>query len=401
MDLDFLKTLIKFNDTKIVLIVIDGLGGLPREKNGLTELETARTPNLDLLASESICGLQQPVNTGITPGSGPGHLALFGYNPIKYQVGRGVLAANGIGFNLRSGDVAARGNFCTIDENGRVTDRRAGRISTEKNQELCKLLRNIKIPGVEVFVETVKQHRLLLVLRGQGLSGKITDTDPQEIGKKPLDPKSLSSEATRTVEFVGQFLNHAKDILADHSPANMVLLRGFSEKPNWPTIKESFGMKSAAIAAYPMYHGLAKLLGMDLIETGNTTQEEFNTLEKHWDKFDFFFLHIKGSDSAGEDGDFDRKVKIIEEVDNEISKLKDLNPDVIIVTGDHSTPAVMKFHSWHPVPIIIYSKICRPDNVKSFGERTCITGGLGPRFPAEDILPLALANAKRLEKFGA
>ena len=401
MDLDFLKTLIKPNDTKIVLIVIDGLGGLPREKNGITELETARTPNLDLLASESICGLQQPVNTGITPGSGPGHLALFGYNPVKYQVGRGILAAHGIGFDLRPGDVAARGNFCTIDENGRVTDRRAGRISTEKNQELCELLRNIKIPGVEMFVETVKEHRLLLVLRGQGLSGKIIDTDPQEIGKKPLDPKPLSSEAARTVELVGQFLNQVKNVLSDQSPANMVLLRGFSEKPNWPTMKESFGLKSTAVAAYPMYRGLAKLLGMDLLETGKTIQEEFNTLEKNWDKFDFFFLHVKGSDSAGEDGDFDRKVKIIEELDNEISRLKGLNPDVLIVTGDHSTPAVMKFHSWHPVPILIYSKFCRPDNVKSFGERACITGGLGPRFPAEDILPLALANAKRLEKFGA
>ena len=401
MDLDFLKTLIKPNDTKIVLIVIDGLGGLPREKNGITELETARTPNLDLLASESICGLQQPVNTGITPGSGPGHLALFGYNPVKYQVGRGILAAHGIGFDLRPGDVAARGNFCTIDENGRVTDRRAERISTEKNQELCELLRNIKIPGVEMFVETVKEHRLLLVLRGQGLSGKIIDTDPQEIGKKPLDPKPLSSEAARTVELVGQFLNQVKNVLSDQSPANMVLLRGFSEKPNWPIMKESFGLKSTAVAAYPMYRGLAKLLGMDLLETGKTIQEEFNTLEKNWDKFDFFFLHVKGSDSAGEDGDFDRKVKIIEELDNEISRLKGLNPDVLIVTGDHSTPAVMKFHSWHPVPILIYSKFCRPDNVKSFGERACITGGLGPRFPAEDILPLALANAKRLEKFGA
>ena len=393
--------MIKPNDTKIVLIVIDGLGGLPREKNGITELETARTPNLDLLASESICGLQQPVNTGITPGSGPGHLALFGYNPVKYQVGRGILAAHGIGFDLRPGDVAARGNFCTIDENCRVTDRLAGRISTEKNQELCELLRNIKIPGVEVFVETVKEHRLLLVLRGQGLSGKIIDTDPQEIGKKPLDPKPLSSEAARTVELVGQFLNQVKNVLSDQSPANMVLLRGFSEKPNWPIMKESFGLKSTAVAAYPMYRGLAKLLGMDLLETGKTIQEEFNTLEKNWDKFDFFFLHVKGSDSAGEDGDFDRKVKIIEELDNEISRLKGLNPDVLIVTGDHSTPAVMKFHSWHPVPILIYSKFCRPDNVKSFGERACITGGLGPRFPAEDILPLALANAKRLEKFGA
>jgi len=401
MDLDFIKTITKPAETKIVLIVIDGLGGLPQKKDGFTELETAKTPNLDKLASESICGLQQPVNTGITPGSGPGHLALFGYNPIKYQVGRGVLAALGIGFDLKPGDVAARGNFCTIDENSRVLDRRAGRISTEKNQELCKLLRSIELPDVEIFVETVKDHRLLLVLRGEGVSAKIIDTDPQEIGKKPLEPKSLSSEAAKTVGLVKQFLEQTKDVLADHSPANMVLLRGFSEKPNWPTMDKAFDLKSAAIAAYPMYRGLARLLGMDLLETGKTIEDEFTTLEKSLDDFDFFFLHVKGTDSAGEDGDFDRKVNVIEEVDNEISRLTSLNPDVIIVTGDHSTPSLMKFHSWHPVPLLLWSKICRADNVKSFGERACITGGLGPRFPAEDLLPLALANAKRLEKFGA
>ena len=401
MDLDFIKTMTRPAEAKIVLIVIDGLGGLPRGKDGFTELEAARTPNLDRLASESICGLQQPVNTGITPGSGPGHLALFGYNPIRYQVGRGVLAALGIGFDLKPGDVAARGNFCTVDKNDKVLDRRAGRISTEKNQELCELLRNIKIPDVEVFVETVKEHRLLLVLRGKGLSGKIIDTDPQEIGKKPLKPKPLSPEATKTVGLVEQFLNHAKDILADHSPANMIILRGFSEKPNWPTMDEAFDLKSAAIAAYPMYRGLARLLGMNLLETGKTIQDEFTTLEKNWNDFDFFFLHVKGTDSAGEDGDFDRKVNVIEEVDKEISRLTSLNPDVIIVTGDHSTPSLMKLHSWHPVPVMIWSKICRADNVKIFGERACITGGLGPRFPAEDLLPLALANAKRLEKFGA
>ena len=401
MDLDFIKTLTKPAETKIVFIVIDGLGGLPREKNGLAELETARTPNLDKLTSESVCGLQQPVDTGITPGSGPGHLGLFGYNPIKYQVGRGVLAALGIGFDLKSGDVAARGNFCTIDENSRILDRRAGRIPTEKNQELCKLLRNIKLPDTKVFVETVKEHRLLLVLRGEGLSGKIFDTDAQEIGKKPLEPKPFSSEAAKTVGLVKQFLNKAKNVLTDYHPANMVLLRGFSEKPNWPTMDEVFDLKSAAIAAYPMYRGLARLLGMDLLETGKTIQDEFTTLEKNWNDFDFFFLHVKGTDSAGEDGDFNRKVNIIEEIDKEIPRLISLNPDVIIVTGDHSTPSVMKFHSWHPVPVILWSKHCRADNVKSFGERACVTGGLGPRFPAEDLIPLALANAKRLEKFGA
>ncbi|MCK4332132.1 MAG: 2,3-bisphosphoglycerate-independent phosphoglycerate mutase [Thermoplasmatales archaeon] len=401
MDLDFVRKLIKPAETKVVMLVIDGLGGLPRESDNLTELEVANTPNLDSLASRGICGLQQPVCTGITPGSGPGHLGIFGYDPVKYQVGRGVLAALGIGFDLLPGDIAARGNFCTIDENGNVLDRRAGRISTEKNEELCGLLRNIELPDVDVFVETVKEHRLLLVLRGEGLSGDIIDTDPQMVGKKPLQLKPLSSEAEKTVNLVGKFLNQANEILADHYPANMVLLRGFSKKPNWPTFEEAFGLKSAAIAAYPMYRGLAKLLGMNILEAGTTIKDEFTTLENNWDDYDFFYLHIKKTDSAGEDGDFNRKIAVIEETDGEIPRLLDLNPDVIIVTGDHSTPSLMKAHSWHPVPVLFYSKYCRVDKVDHFGECACITGGLGSRLPAVDIMPLALANAKRLEKFGA
>jgi 2,3-bisphosphoglycerate-independent phosphoglycerate mutase len=341
------------------------------------------------------------VGTGITPGSGPGHLGIFGYEPIKYQVGRGVLAALGIDFDLQPGDVAARGNFCTIDENGNVTDRRAGRIPTEKNQELCNILREIKIPGVEVFVKTVKEHRCLLVLRGEGLSGKLIDTDPQMISKQPLQPKSLSPDGQKTVDLVNQFLEQTKNVLADQHPANMILLRGFSKKPNWPTFEEAFGLKSAAIAGYPMYKGLARLLDMDILETGITINDEFTTLEENWNGYDFFYLHVKKTDSYGEDGNFDKKISIIEETDKEIPRLLNLNPDVIIVTGDHSTPSLMKAHSWHPVPVMLYSKYCRPDNVKHFGERECITGGLGPRFPAEDLMPLALANSQRLEKFGA
>jgi len=401
MELDFIQKLIKPSDTKIVMLVMDGIGGLPKEENNLTELESANTPNLDNLAKKSICGLQQPVCTGITPGSGPGHLGIFGYNPVKYQVGRGVLAALGIGFDLLPGDVAARGNFCTVDENGCVLDRRAGRIPTEKNQELCELLRSIEIPDVKIFVETVKEHRLLLVLRGEGLSGDLNDTDPQEIGKNPLDFKTTSHEAEKTANYVRDFLEQANNVLSDHYPANMILLRGFSEKPNWPTFEEAFGLKSAAIAAYPMYRGLAKLLGMNILETGTTIKDEFTTLENNWNDYDFFYLHVKKTDSYGEDGNFDRKVSVIEETDREIPRLLDLNPDVIIVTGDHSTPSLMKAHSWHPVPVLLYSKYCRPDKVDRFGERACITGGLGPRFPAVDLIPLALANAKHLEKFGA
>jgi len=402
MELDFIRKLVKPAKTKIVLLIMDGIGGLPRELDNLTELEGANTPNLDMLAKKGICGLQQPVGPGITPGSGPGHLGVFGYDPVKYQVGRGVLAALGIGFDLQSGDVAARGNFCTIDENGNITDRRAGRIATEFNQKLCKLLQEkINIPGVDVFVKTVKEHRFLLVLRGRNLSGEILDTDPQETGKKPFSARVKKDEANHTAELVDNFLDQARQILQNEHPANMVLLRGFSERPNWPTYEEVFGIKSAAIAAYPMYKGVAKLIGMNVLETGSTIEEEFSTLEDNWNDYDFFYLHVKKTDSAGEDGDFDRKVSIIEKTDKEIPRLLDLNPDVIIVTGDHSTPALMKAHSWHPVPTLLFSKNCRPDKVDSFGERACITGGLGPRFPAVDLIPLALANAERIEKFGA
>lgn len=402
MDLDFIRSLVKPAETKIVLLVMDGLGGLPNSSDGVTELEAATTPNLDKLASQGICGLQQPVEAGITPGSGPGHLALFGYDPIKFQVGRGVLAAYGIGFELKSGDVAARGNFCTVDENNIVLDRRAGRIPTEQNKVLCEILQNnIEISDVEVFVEPVKEHRFLLVLRGENLSGDLIDTDPQEIGKKPVQPKALSPEGDYTVEIVKQFLQQTHDLLQNHHPANMVLLRGFSKKPEWPTMQEVFGLKSAVIAAYPMYRGVARLLGMDILKTGETIKDEFTTLENHWTDYDFFYIHIKKTDSSGEDGDFERKKAIIEEVDRELPRLMNLNPDVVIVTGDHSTPSQLKFHSWHPVPVLLWSEHCRTDNVKQFGERACITGALGPRFPATELMPLALANAKRLEKFGA
>lgn len=401
MDFDFIQPLLKRNKSKIVLLVMDGLGGLAQMPDGLTELETAKTPNLDLLAAEGICGLHQPIGPGITPGSGPSHLALFGYDPVKYEVGRGVLAALGINFDLQPSDVAARGNFCTIDESGLVTDRRAGRISTEKNRELCELLGQIKVPGVEVFVQTVKEHRFLLVLRGENLNGEIHDTDPQVTGEAPLAAKPLAPEAKETARLIDEFAAAAREALADHHPANMVLLRGFSQKPDWPTMEQAFGLKAAAIAGYPMYRGVAKLIGMEVIETGATTEEEFETLKQNWTDFDFFYVHVKKVDSAGEDGDFDRKVSIIEDVDRRLPKLLELKPDMLIVTGDHSTPSVLKSHSWNPVPVLMHSKYCRTDSVTEFGERACMAGGLGCRFPAVDMLPIALANTLRLEKFGA
>lgn len=401
MDLEFVRSLIEPAQTKIVLMVLDGLGGLPREVRGPTELEAANTPHLDELAAEGICGLHVPVGPGITPGSGPSHLGLFGYDPIEYQVGRGVLAAMGIGFDLQPDDVAARGNFCTVDDEGCVVDRRAGRIDSETNRRLCQVLRDIRLPNVDVFVQTVKEYRLLLVLRGPGLSGDVTDTDPQATGASPLEPQPRSPRAEKTAALVGQFLAEAKKRLADQHPANMVLLRGFAERPDWPRMEQVFGVRAAAIAAYPMYRGLARLIGMTALETGEDPEDEVATLERHWDAFDFFYLHIKKIDSAGEDGDFDRKVRLIEAADKLAPRVRRLDPDVLAVTGDHSTPSMLKSHGWQPVPVLLWSRHVRADPVEEFGERACMAGGLGANVPATHLMPLMLAEAKRLKKFGA
>jgi 2,3-bisphosphoglycerate-independent phosphoglycerate mutase len=401
MELEMLRELAQPNKTKMLLLVMDGLGGLPLEAGGMTELEAANTPNLDALAGEGICGLHEPVGPGITPGSGPSHLALFGYDPVRYSVGRGVLSALGINFDLRPGDIAARGNFCTVDEAGRVMDRRAGRIPTEKNQELCQILRQIEIPGVEIFVETVKEYRFLLVLCGEGLGAEVNDTDPQDVGEMPIPAAGQDERSKRTAALVQAFTDQAQQRLADQHPANMVLLRGFSTRPDWPLLGEIFKLRPAAIAGYPMYRGVAKLVGMEVLEGSAEVDEEVSILKDNWDGYDFFYLHVKRIDSAGEDGDFDRKVALIEEVDEQIPHIMDLNPDVVVVTGDHSTPARMRFHSWHPVPALLWSEICRQDAVRAFSEAACLHGGLGARFPATDLMPLAMANARRLEKYGA
>ena len=389
-------------NTKIVYIIMDGLGGLPiDELDGRTELEAAETPNLDQLAKEGCGGLHEPIGPGITPGSGPSHLALFGYDPLKYQVGRGVLSALGTEFDLQEKDVAARGNFCTLDDDGYVTDRRAGRISTEKNRELCKHLREIAIEGVQVFVKTVKEHRFLLVLRGEDLSEDVTDTDPQETGKKPLPCKPKNERAQKCSSLVNQFVQKAESILRDEQPANGILLRGFAERHVWPSMKDQYGLKSAAIAAYPMYKGVTKLIGMEQIDTDDDVDKEFSTLEENWNNYDFFYVHFKHTDSAGEDGNYEEKIHVIEDVDKHIPRLRDLNPDVILISGDHSTPCVMKQHSWHPVPMVLWSAYCRKDGVNQFGETECLKGALGSRFSALDLIPLCLAHAGRLEKYGA
>ena len=311
-----------------------------------------------------------------------------------------MLEALGIGFELKKGDLAARGNFCTVNEQGLVTDRRAGRIPQKMCVELCHKLGRIKLPGVELFVLPVREHRFALVLRGENLFPDLPDTDPQATGLPPRELIPLSSQAEPTAKLMNEFLTQAREILADSHPANMVLLRGFSTLPHLPPMSEVFKLNPAAIAAYPMYRGLAKLVGMRILETGSALEEEFETLKLHYPEHDYFYLHVKGTDSAGEDGDFERKVRIIEEVDALIPEVLSLNPDVLLVTGDHSTPAALRAHSWHPVPILLHSRWCLPDEVSEFSERACARGGLG-KFPAVEVMPLALAHALKLDKFGA
>jgi 2,3-bisphosphoglycerate-independent phosphoglycerate mutase len=399
-DLDLMRRLAIEGRTKILLLVIDGVGGLPLTPDGLTELEAAQTPNLDALAARSICGMGMPVAPGITPGSGPGHLSLFGYDPREFDIGRGVLEALGIGFDLQPNDLAARGNFCTLDAQGLITDRRAGRIPTEIGARLCEKLRQIRLPGVEVFVEPVKEYRFVLVLRGEGLVDGLTETDPQQVGKPPLPVEALRPQAEPAAELLNQWMAEARNLLSDESPANGCNLRGIAKDPGLPKMPEVYKLRCGAIATYPMYRGVAKLAGMEVLPTGETIEAEVETLVQHWDDYDFFFFHVKKTDSRGEDGDFDGKVKVIEHLDAVMPDILALDPDVVVITGDHSTPAVWASHSWHELPVLLYAKYARRDSVTQFGERPCMTGGLG-HIHNTDLMPLAMGYAGRLTKYGA
>jgi 2,3-bisphosphoglycerate-independent phosphoglycerate mutase len=389
--------------TKIVLLVADGLGGLPLEPGGKTELESANKPNLDAAAREGVCGLSVPVLPGITPGSGPGHLALFGYDPLEYKIGRGILEALGINFAVGPKDVAIRGNFCTVDSDGRITDRRAGRPTTERCVAMCQKLARIHLPGVEVFVEPVREHRFVLVLRSDGLGDlgdQVGDTDPQATGVTALPAKGEDAPSERTAALVDQFVAEAARLLKNDAPTNMVTLRGFARYPQIETMQQIYGLRCVAIAVYPMYRGLARLVGMDIADAGSTLGDQMETLKQRWGAYDFFFIHYKYTDSTGEDGNFPAKVQMIERLDTEFAKIRALEPDVLIVTGDHSTPSKLRTHSWHPVPTLLVAGTCRPDGVTAFGESQCLHGGLG-QFQAKHLMLLAMAHAGRLGKYGA
>jgi len=397
---DLLRELREPSDSKIVLLVADGLGGLPVESGGKTELESARTPNLDACARDGVCGLSIPVLPGITPGSGPGHLGLFGYDPLEYRIGRGILEALGIHFAVGPRDVAVRGNFCTVDAGGIITDRRAGRPTTERCVAMCRKLQAIQIPGVDVFVEPVREHRFVVVFRGDDLGDQVNDTDPQQVGHQPLEAHGADPCSEKTARIINRFVAEAARVLRDDAPTNMVTLRGVARYPRIATMQEVYGLRPVAIAIYPMYKGLARLVGMEVVDAGASLGDQVETLRRLWNQYDFFFLHYKYTDSTGEDGNFQAKVEMIERFDAEIPRVRSLNPDVLIVTGDHSTPSRLRSHSWHAVPTLLLARTCRPDPVTEFGESYCLRGGLG-QFQAMYLLPLALAHAGRLGKYGA
>jgi 2,3-bisphosphoglycerate-independent phosphoglycerate mutase len=389
------------SEAKIVLLVIDGLGGLPHPDTGKSELEAATLPNLDRLAATGSSGSISPLGPGFTPGSGPAHLALFGYDPWENEIGRGALSALGLGMEFASSDVAARLNFCTVDGEGRVTDRRAGRIPTAKCRELCSILEAVSIPDVTVTIAPEMDYRAAVVFRGQNLSDAVTDSDPQVTGVRPRPLEAPTESARATVDVANAFLDQATQLLATQSPANMVLIRGFGGYPALPRMEDVYGLKALAIAGYPMYRGVARAVGMQIVETSSELASEFDALRANWDKFDFFYVHVKKTDSAGEDGDFEGKTRLLEDVDTFVGQILGLAPEVLVVTGDHSTPSIMKSHSWHPVPLLISSPWVNPVGAqRGFSEKQCATGDLG-QIPSTAVMALALAHARRLSKFGA
>jgi 2,3-bisphosphoglycerate-independent phosphoglycerate mutase len=392
--------------TKMVLLVLDGLGDIAtREQNFMTPLEAARTPHLDSIARNGAQGRMLPVAPGITPGSGPGHLALFGYDPLEFQVGRGVIEALGLGLELQGGDIAARANFCTLDAKGIVTDRRAGRIETSVCEQLCEVLaaKIKKIGDTQVIIKAGKGHRFVVVFRGKGLEGPLTDADPHHEGAPipevaPVD--ASSTKAAKAAALVKEFYKAALPLLAKKKPANGFLMRGIAHQPHIPSFEERYKLKPGCIAVYPMYKGLAQLVGMAKLEGPQTIAQQFERYLAEYDNYDYFFIHYKYTDMYGEDGDFEAKKKAIEELDAALPILLGKPPEVLAITGDHSTPCAAKGHSWHPQPVLLTSPLSGWDKLERFTETGANCGSLG-HFDAKYLIRLMQANAKMFDKFGA
>jgi len=395
---------IKTNNSKIVLLILDGLGDIPHpDFDYKTPLEYADTPNLDRIAKKSMLGRCIPILPGITPGSGPAHLAVFGYDPIETQIGRGVLEAVGLNMRLKANDIAARSNFATVNEKGIITDRRAGRLSGDKADILCELLSSIdEIDGVKIKIKPGKEHRFVTVFSSdtRELGALCSDTDPLHEGAPVQKAAGNNPSSQYLADIVNKFTDKGMKLLKDKFPANAFLMRGFSAKPRIISMQSKYKLEAAAIAAYPMYRGIASLLGFSILPSADSIEELFEIYRENYNKYDYFYIHIKGTDKTGEDGDFSGKVQCIEKVDSALPVLFDCMPDVLCITGDHSSPALMHSHSWHPVPVLIHGKFCGYDRCQRFTEQDCISGGLGT-FESKYLMGQLLANAGRLQKFGA
>ena len=402
--IDLLARLAIEGDRRIVLLVLDGVGDIRTADQPLTALDRAELPNLDRLARRSALGRIVPVATGVTPGSGPGHLSLFGYDPTSPEadIGRGVLEALGLGLKIDRGDVAARGNFATVDADGNLTDRRAGRIPTAECRRVVDSiqakLRSFEGADVEVFAG--EEHRFVLILRGSGYSAEVADTDPQKTGVPPLAPQPRSAEAEATAALLARVIATINGVIADEPRANAVLLRGVSQLPHLPQFPDLYHLRAGAFAGYPLYRGVAAACGMEVVPCGKHFHDIVPTVAENWSRFDFFFLHVKQTDKAGEDGDLKTKIDVLERVDAALPELLALEPSVLAITGDHSTPAPLASHSWHPVPLLVHSPVCFVDGSQEYTEAAATQGHLGT-FPASELMGLLLANAGRLAKYGA
>lgn len=400
---ELISSIARQTSSKIVFLVVDGLGGLRHDEIGMTELEAASTPNLDRLARTGTTGLTIPVEHGVTPGSGPGHLALFGYDPFEHQIGRGILEALGLEMRVGANSIAGRGNYCLLDPDGKIIDRRAGRLSTEQNLKLTENLSKIEVDGAKITIKAGKEHRVAIVfdpIEGSKFSDKINDSDPQKTNVPPNKVKAATKNAAQTASVIQDFLEKAGEVLEGSPEANGIILRGFSSKPKIPQMKKIYKLNPVCIASYPMYRGLSQMLGMKIIPTGDTISDQLVTLKDNWDNHDFFFVHYKPTDAAGEDGNFTEKVSALENLDKEIPTILGLDPDVLVIAGDHSTPSVLAGHSWHPVPFVIRSSTSESGQTEKFTEREARKGALGT-IQATDLMALALAHSGKLDKFGA
>ena len=408
---------------KGIIFVIDGMGDRPMKELGdKTPLESANTPSMDKMVTEGITGIMDTIRPGVRPGSDTAHLTLLGYDPYEVYTGRGPFEAAGVDLDVEPGDIAFRCNFETADDDLTITDRRAGRINS-RTDEIADTINQMKIDdNVEIIFKESDAHRGVLVLRGEGLSDKITDADPKHEGNKPKIVKPLddSDEAKYTADVVNQFVNKSYEMLKDHPvnieriengehPANIVLPRGVGAVPQITPFEEKYGLKGACVAETGLIQGIAKLAGMDIIHVPGATggiNTDIDSVHKHIidtvksDKYDFILVNVDGADEAGHDGDTIGKRDFIEKIDPIMKDLDAMDDIVLFVTADHSTPVSIMDHSGDPVPVFLKAPGLRVDDVTEYGERAAAKGGLC-RIRGSDVIYIIRDLMNEMPKFGA